>query len=190
MIMLRTIGIFLAATALAGCGLLEKDEPGLHDDCGGVSNDTPLEATEVEAEDGFEAKDLRLCQSDVDFYAISVDPGTMAYFEIRFDGDETDLMLELSDEAGKEMMGSDSGLGYERVSILTPEKGRGTIGVRWTYEGRVVGEPSKDVVYRGPAATEFHIQNSSGFPPGNYGVEVFLDGQSVGKRDYRVEAEK
>ena len=76
------------------------------------------------------------------------------------------------------------------VSILTPEKGRGTIGVRWTYEGRVVGEPSKDVVYRGPAATEFHIQNSSGFPPGNYGVEVFLDGQSVGKRDYRVEAEK
>jgi hypothetical protein len=73
------------------------------------------------------------------------------------------------------------------VSVLTPEKGRGKIGVRWVYEGRVVGEPSKDVVYRGAAATEFHIQNSSGFPPGNYSVEVFLDGQSVGKRDYRVD---
>ena len=51
------------------------------------------------------------------------------------------------------------------VSVLTPEKGRGTIGVRWMYEGRLVGEPSQDVVYRGAAATEFHIQNSSGFPP-------------------------
>jgi hypothetical protein len=73
------------------------------------------------------------------------------------------------------------------VSILTPDKGRGTIGVKWTYAGRVVSEPSKEVSYKGPAATEFHIQNSSGFPPGNYSVEVFLDGQSVGKRDYRVE---
>jgi hypothetical protein len=75
------------------------------------------------------------------------------------------------------------------VSVLTPEKGRGTIGVRWTYEGRVVGEPSKDVVYRGAAATEFHIQNSSGFPPGDYSVEVFLDGKSVGKREYRVDTD-
>ncbi len=73
------------------------------------------------------------------------------------------------------------------VSILTPEKGRGTIGVKWTYAGRIVSEPTKEVSYRGPAATEFHIQNSSGFPPGSYAVEVFLDGQSVAKREYRVE---
>jgi hypothetical protein len=73
------------------------------------------------------------------------------------------------------------------VSILTPEKGQGTIGVKWTYAGRIVSEPTKEVSYKGPAATEFHIQNSSGFPPGNYSVEVFLDGQPVGKRDYRVE---
>jgi hypothetical protein len=73
------------------------------------------------------------------------------------------------------------------VSILTPERGRGTIGVRWTYHGRLISDPSRDVVYRGPASTEFHIQNSSGFPPGDYSVEVFLDGQPVGKRDFRVE---
>jgi hypothetical protein len=73
------------------------------------------------------------------------------------------------------------------VSILTPERGRATIGVRWTYAGRTVSEPSREVSYRGPASTEFHIQNSSGFPEGEYSVEVFLDGQSVGKRDYRVE---
>jgi hypothetical protein len=73
------------------------------------------------------------------------------------------------------------------VSVLTTDKGRGTIGVRWMYAGRLVSEPSKEVSYKGPAATEFHIQNSSGFPPGNYSVEVFVDGHSVGKRDYRVE---
>ena len=73
------------------------------------------------------------------------------------------------------------------VSVLTPDKGDGTIGVRWLYAGRVVSEPSREVSYNGPAATEFHIQNSSGFPPGSYSVEVFLNGQSVGKRDYRVE---
>ena len=73
------------------------------------------------------------------------------------------------------------------VSILTPEKGRSTIGVKWTYAGRLVSEPAKEVSYKGPAATEFHIQNSSGFPPGNYAVEVFLDGQAVAKREYRVE---
>ncbi len=73
------------------------------------------------------------------------------------------------------------------VAVLTPEKGYGNIGVRWMYAGRVVSEPSKDVTYRGPAATEFHLVNSSGFPPGDYSVEVFLNGQSVGKRDYRVD---
>jgi hypothetical protein len=73
------------------------------------------------------------------------------------------------------------------VSVLTPARGRGKIGVKWMYEGRLVSDPSKDVSYKGPAATEFHIQNSSGFPPGNYSVEVFLDGVSAGKRDYRVE---
>jgi ABC-type oligopeptide transport system substrate-binding subunit len=73
------------------------------------------------------------------------------------------------------------------VSILTPDKGKGTLSVRWTYAGRVVSEPAKEVSYKGPAATEFHIQNSSGFPPGEYAVEVFLDGQPAGKRDYRVE---
>ena len=73
------------------------------------------------------------------------------------------------------------------VSVLTKDKGRGTIGVRWMYEGRLVSEPSQQVVYKGPAATEFHIENSSGFPPGHYSVEVFLDGKSVGKREYMVD---
>ncbi|MEW6319507.1 MAG: hypothetical protein AB1635_00300 [Acidobacteriota bacterium] len=73
------------------------------------------------------------------------------------------------------------------VSVQTTATGSGTLGVRWEYEGRTVSEPSKPVSYQGAAATEFHIQNSGGFPPGNYAVEVFLDGVSVGRRTFTVE---
>ena len=50
------------------------------------------------------------------------------------------------------------------VSVLTDGPGSGTIGVRWLFSGRLVSEESKEVSYRDHAATEFHIQNSSGFP--------------------------
>ena len=73
------------------------------------------------------------------------------------------------------------------VSVLTEGSGSGTIGARWSYASRVVSEPSQQVSYKGAAATEFHIQNSGGFPPGNYAVEIVLNGESVGRRDFRVE---
>jgi hypothetical protein len=73
------------------------------------------------------------------------------------------------------------------VSVLTTGVGTRTIGVRWMYGGRVMGEPKKEVSYRDDAATEFHLQSVSGFPAGDYTVEVFLDGQSVGTRPFRVE---
>jgi hypothetical protein len=73
------------------------------------------------------------------------------------------------------------------VSVQTAGVGSGTIGVRWMYSGRVIGEPKKDVAYRDVAATEFHLQSSTGFPPGDYTAEVFLDGQSFGVKEFRVE---
>ncbi len=73
------------------------------------------------------------------------------------------------------------------VSILTKGSGSGTIGVRWTYRGQVVGEPSKRVSYHDVAATEFHLQSATGFPQGDYTVEVFLNGQSVGTRPFKVQ---
>lgn len=73
------------------------------------------------------------------------------------------------------------------VSILTANTGAGTVGVRWTYAGRLVGEPSRQVKYTGPAATEFHLANSGGFPAGAYKVEAFIDGQPVGERAFHVE---
>ena len=73
------------------------------------------------------------------------------------------------------------------VAVLTTAPGRGTIRVRWTYGGQLIDEPQREVTYREPAATAFHLVNSGGFPPGNYSVEVFIDGESVGSRNFRVE---
>lgn len=73
------------------------------------------------------------------------------------------------------------------ASVLTDGSGSGTIGAKWWYAGRLVSEPTQRVSYKGAAATEFHIQTSSRLPPGDYKVEILLDGQSIGTREFRVE---
>ena len=73
------------------------------------------------------------------------------------------------------------------VVVLNAKPGKGTLGVKWMFGNRVVSEGTKQVSYTDAAATEFHLQNASGFPAGGYRVEVLLDGTSVGTRDYRVE---
>ncbi len=73
------------------------------------------------------------------------------------------------------------------VAVLTPAPGRGTIGVKWSYGGQVIDQPQKEVSYRDAAATSFNLVNSGGFPPGNYSVEVFVDGQSAGVRNFNVQ---
>lgn len=72
------------------------------------------------------------------------------------------------------------------VSVLTTAAGSGTVGVKWSYQGRAIDEPKREVSYREPAATAFHLVNSGGFPPGSYSVEVFIDGKSVGSRNFSV----
>ena len=73
------------------------------------------------------------------------------------------------------------------VAVLTTAAGKGTIKVRWTYGGQIIDEPQKEVSYRDAAATSFNLVNSGGFPPGNYGVEVFVDGTSSGTRNFNVQ---
>jgi hypothetical protein len=76
------------------------------------------------------------------------------------------------------------------VAVLTDGPGKGTLTAKWTYAGRTVSEDTKKVSYRDSAATEFHITNSSGFPPGDYSVEILLDGKPVETRSLKVEKEK
>jgi hypothetical protein len=73
------------------------------------------------------------------------------------------------------------------VSLLSDEPGEGTVTVRWMFGGQVVSEAKKDVSYMRPAATEFHLQNSGGFPAGEYRVDILINGQPAGSREFRVE---
>ena len=72
------------------------------------------------------------------------------------------------------------------VSVQTKAAGKGTISVRWKYGTQVVAEPTKPVDYDGPASTEFHMQNSGGFPEGDYSVDILIDGRQVGTRAFKV----
>ena len=72
------------------------------------------------------------------------------------------------------------------VSVQTNAAGKGTISVRWKFGSQVIDEPSKKVDYDGPASTEFNLQNARGFPPGDYSVDVFIDGVQVGTRAFKV----
>lgn len=64
--------------------------------------------------------------------------------------------------------------------------GKGVISVKWKFGTQVIDEPSKQVNYDGPSSTEFHLTNSGGFPPGDYSVDVFIDGVQVGTRAFKV----
>ena len=72
------------------------------------------------------------------------------------------------------------------VSVLNPERGQGTIGVKWYFGTQTLSERSKPVSFQGAGATEFHLQSATGFPLGDYTVEVLLDGQPVGRRNFNV----
>lgn len=73
------------------------------------------------------------------------------------------------------------------VSILSDEPGYGTITVRWLLHGQRISEAAREVSYTRAAATEFHLQNSGGFPVGSYRVDVLINGQPAGSREFRVE---
>jgi hypothetical protein len=73
------------------------------------------------------------------------------------------------------------------VSIQTKAAGKGVLSVKWKFGSQVIDEPSKPVDYNGPASTEFHLLNSGGFPPGDYSVDIFIDGVQVGTRAFKVD---
>ena len=65
---------------------------------------------------------------------------------------------------------------------------RATLAARWRYQdGQVVDESSQAISTNGPATTEFHLSMPTGFPVGNYTVEILLDGQPVGRESFEVE---
>jgi hypothetical protein len=74
------------------------------------------------------------------------------------------------------------------LSVMTAGKGSGTVGVRWTYGTRVIDEPKKQIhyAYKDSTATDFRLESATGFPPGEYTAEVFVDGQPAGTKKFHV----
>ena len=77
------------------------------------------------------------------------------------------------------------------VAVLTEGPGEGTSTARWTYVGRA---RQRGHARRCPIATarprSSTSRTPSGFPPGDYAVEILLDGKPVETRNLQVEKEK
>jgi hypothetical protein len=73
------------------------------------------------------------------------------------------------------------------ASVDTTGSGNGTLAAKWTYQdGQTVHEDSKALNANGPETTVFMISKPSGFPAGNYKVDISLDGQPVASKDFSV----
>ena len=73
------------------------------------------------------------------------------------------------------------------AAVETSGNGHATLAAKWTYQdGQTVHEDSKMLETTGPQSTTFMISKPSGFPEGNYKVEITLDGKSVASKDFTV----
>ncbi len=72
------------------------------------------------------------------------------------------------------------------AAVLTEGQQPGsTLSARWTFEdGQVVSENRETIGSQGRVSTEFHIAKPDGWPTGRYRVEIALNGQPAGSRDF------
>jgi hypothetical protein len=62
-----------------------------------------------------------------------------------------------------------------------------TLAAKWTFgTGKLVKADSQSIAPTGPASTEFHIAKPSGWPAGKYKVEIMVDGNSAGTKEFEV----
>lgn len=73
------------------------------------------------------------------------------------------------------------------TSIATDGNASGnTIAIDLSHEGTSVHTDSRTLNTSGPSVTEFHVNNASGWPTGNYQVRVTVDGAAAQTRDFTV----
>ena len=73
------------------------------------------------------------------------------------------------------------------ASVQTMGSGNATLTARWIGpQGQAVHEDSKDLAATGPETTAFMISQPEGFPPGDYKIEIALDGRPVASKDFSV----
>lgn len=97
------------------------------------------------------------------------------------------------DEATKQAaMAMDSFAANDTIYAVVDTIGSGktAIKVLWTYhkgeKTAQVNETVQEIEAAGPASTEFHISKPSGWPVGDYQVEVFVNGTSASVQKFAV----
>jgi hypothetical protein len=75
------------------------------------------------------------------------------------------------------------------ASVVTEgEADLAVLEARWSSESAIVDETRQRIAPDGSAVTEFHVFDPSGWKPGRYQVEIFLDGTPVARRGFTVES--
>lgn len=73
------------------------------------------------------------------------------------------------------------------ASVETNGNGNATLAAKWSYQdGQVVKDDSKTINATGQETTAFMINKPSGFPAGNYKVDISLNGTQVASKDFAV----
>lgn len=76
------------------------------------------------------------------------------------------------------------------AAVETQGSGNMVLKAVWTYHKgdkvAVVNENSMTITASGPAVNEFHVSMPSGWPPGDYQVEIFANDKSAGVSKFTV----
>ena len=88
---------------------------------------------------------------------------------------------------------ADAAFGYISTStaaVETAGTGNATIKAKWTFHkgDKVadVSEATETIAATGPAVSAFHVSKPSGWPPGDYQVQIFLGDKSAGVKKFTV----
>ena len=76
------------------------------------------------------------------------------------------------------------------AAVETTGTGTATLKAKWTYhkgdKAADVSEATETLVSTGPAVSAFHVSKPSGWPPGDYQVEIFLGDKSAGSKKFTI----
>ena len=76
------------------------------------------------------------------------------------------------------------------AAVESTGTGTATIKAKWTFhkgdKTADVSEASETIASTGPAVSAFNVSKPSGWPPGDYQVEIFLGDKSVGTKKFTV----
>jgi hypothetical protein len=74
--------------------------------------------------------------------------------------------------------------------VETIGSGKASVKALWTFhkgdKTAQVNETTQELTLAGPTTSEFHISKPGGWPAGDYQVEIFVNGASVGAQKFAV----